>query len=138
MSFTLIYFEGLKNRVASPESWISRQWVNTWGDFWAERVFRDIIKATGGLGLHFEREHVRSEWLKWHNALPWAPHDCRGNGLTAGADTLPDLYKQIYLWRLTRDCIQIRTEDLKHPGVGSGEIDVDVWSDGDGGEDWET
>lgn len=54
--------------------------------------------------------------------MPWVRHDRHGNRLTAGADTLSDLYKRIYLWRLACNGIKIRIEALKEPKCQSGGI----------------
>lgn len=59
-----------------------------------------------------------SDLIDW-NEIMLVPllHNCHGKSLTAGADTLSDLYKRIYLWCLGHDCIKICIEALKDPGI---------------------
>lgn len=104
-----------------PKSRISLQRLGTQATSKPVHVFHDIIKAIQG--LDFISSESMSDLIDWNEiVLALVPHNCHGNRLTAGADTLSDLYKRIYLWRLAPDCIKICIEAWKGPSVGVEEL----------------
>lgn len=80
-------------------------------------VFHDITNAIQG--LNFISSESMPDLIDWNEImLALVLHNCHRKRLTAGVDTLSDLYKRIYLWRLAHDCIKICIEALKDQGVG--------------------
>lgn len=77
-------------------------------------VFHDITKAIQG--LDFIPSESMSDLIDW-NKIILVLRNCYGNRLTAGQNTLSDLYKKIYLWRLAHDCIKVCIDGLKELGV---------------------
>lgn len=97
-----------------PESRISIEKLSTYSKL--VHVFHDITKAIQGLG--FISTESMSDLIDWNEImLALVLCNCHGNRLTAGPDTLSDLYKRIYLWRLAHDCIKICIDALKEPDV---------------------
>lgn len=69
-------------------------------------------------GLDFISSESMSDLIDCNEImLALVLRNCHGNRLTAGPDTLSDLYKRIYLWCLAHDCIKICIDGLKDPGV---------------------